>query len=203
VVIPLRVPIGEMPRVMLWDNGTDEHDAPVQVAWWEATRAKHGGRDRVPVVVSSDGKMYVFNSRGSYVGAVEKPASLDAPGPYVPEFWPFTLPAGTPAAPWLFADTARSASVILASVDGVLGLTDGASPSSTASAWRIAYGFLLLGYYPPMGLAIARTAESFAVGVEAVGDRAARRIKRAILARLALERRELRFKADDIEGSWR
>ena len=203
MVTALRVPISETPRVMLWENGTDEHDAPVRVSWWEATRAKHGGRDRVPVVVSSDGKMYVFNSRGAYVGAVEKPASFDAPGPYSPQFWPYALPAGTPVAPWLEADTVRPASVIMASVDGMLGLTDGASPSSAASAWRIAYGFLLLGYHPPMGLAIPRTAEAFALGVEEVGDRAARRIKRAILARLALERRELRFQADDIERTWR
>lgn len=199
----LRVPISESPRVMLWDNGTDEHDTPARIGWWQATRARHGGRDRVPVVVSFDGKMYVFNSRLIYVGMVEKPVSLDAPGPFSPKFWPYTLPAGEPSAPWLEADTVRPASVILASVDGVLGLTDGPSHSSAAEAWRIAYGFLLLGYYPPMGLAIPRTAVSFALGVEEVGDRAARRIKRAILARLALERRELRVQADDIERVWR
>jgi hypothetical protein len=199
----LRVPFAEAPRVMLWDNGTDEHNSPVEVSWWEATRAKHGGRDNVPVVISSNSKMYAFNSRGAYVGVVKKPASFDAPGPYAPEFWPYTLPAGRLYMPWLKADTVRPASVILACVDGVLGLTDGASPSSTASAWRIAYGFLLLGYYPPMGLGIAASGAAFKVGVDEVGDRAARRIKRAILGRLALERRHLRQRAEDIERNWR
>jgi hypothetical protein len=201
-VIPYRLPLAEQPRVMRWDAGTDEHGTPGAIAWWESTRIVHGGRQNTPVVQASNGYAYVFNTRGSYIGAVEASGGWRG-GLGAPEFWRLERPGGDEFAHWLDAEAIRSSGCILAQVDGVTGVVARADHDTADRPWRVAYACVLLGFYPPMGLDLPPTAETFLTGVQVVGDRPARRIKRAILSRLALERRSLRERAELIEGNWR
>lgn len=195
-----RLPLAEQPRGMHWDTSTDEHDAPATVAWWEATRAVHGGRQNTPVVQASNGYMYVFNSRGSYVGAVEHEPYRGGIGAF--EFWQLERPGGDQYALWFEASHIRPSGCVLAQVDGVTGVVDTAARPDGRS-WRVAYACILLGFYPPMGLDLPATNHAFVEGVGEAGDRAARRIKRAVLSRLALERRVHRERAELIESNWR
>jgi hypothetical protein len=199
-VSDLHVPMLEVPRGMIWENGTDEYDTTVDIGWWQPTTAQHGGRPNAPVVISSNGQMYVFNSRDQYVGAVERPLG-GAWGPSALEFWQLRIEQS--AELWPFAQMIRPARCVLARVDGTLGVTDGPANDLADRAWRVAYACLLLGYYPPMGLPLGGSPEVFAMGQMTIGDRAARRVKRALLARLALERRLLRDRAEEIETHWR
>jgi hypothetical protein len=200
-VTTYRLPLAEQPRGMHWDTATDEHDAPASVAWWEATRAVHGGRQNTPVVQASNGYMYVFNSRGSYVGAVEHGPYRGGIGAF--EFWQLERPAGDQYALWVEANRIRPAGCVLARVDGVIGVVDRATVDQRGRSWRVAYACILLGFYPPMALDLPATSRAFDGGVEEVGERAARRIKRALLSRLARERRVHRERAELIERNWR
>lgn len=196
----LQVPIQETPRGIIWESGIDEYDTVADIAWWHPTHIHHGGRSSASVVVSSvKGQVYVFNAESEYVGATERQIE-GAFGPSAFEFWP--LRRNNSFHPWLLAQEIRPSRCILARVDGILGVTDG-DEAVTGRAWRVAYACLLLGYYPPMGLPWSATPECFRTGQNTLGDRSARRVKRVILARLAMERRVLRERIDEIEGTWR
>lgn len=200
MVTDLHVPISEFPRAIQWANGTDEYDTIVEFTWWHATTTTHGGRTDAPVVVSSSkGQVYVFNTKDQLVGAVEK--QVEGVGPTVPEFWPLRVEANTDL--WPFAQVLRPARCVLARVDGILGITDGPGRSTWGRPWRIAYACLLLDYFPPLGLLLPATVETFRIGQQEVGDRPARRVKRTVLARLTRERQALRNRAREIERLWR
>lgn len=201
-MIPYSKPLSERPRGMHWDTATDEHDAPCEVAWWEATKIVHGGRKNTPVVQANNGYTYVFNTRGSYIGAVEvKEPWRGNLGAF--EFWPLERHGGDQYALWIEANGIRSSRCILAMVDGVIGVVDSLAEGTAGRPWRVAHACVLLGFFPPMGLELPATNEVFIEGVGEVGDRAARRVKRAILSRLALERRSHRERAELIELTWR
>jgi len=208
-VSELGTPLSDEPLRIDWGQGTDGEGMPVDISWWAPTTAAHGGRRNTRVVIASNGYMYTFNSRGSYTGTVSVRESWRS-NLGGSEFWPLTRRTLTVGL-WLDADRIRPSRTILAMANGMLGVTDRTDSDQRGRSWRVAHACLLLGFSPPLGLDFGDIATAFAEGVGECGDRAARRIKRALLSRLAIERRarraeaerEVRQRAETIERCWR
>lgn len=201
------VPADDRPRYLLWDAGTDTDQAPAEVRWWLPTRVHYGGQE-MRVVVDSKGEMSVFPH-----GSGDKIATTAAP--YVPrqphgeEFWPL---AGGPSAPSfgplitepaVYSHRLRDTGWMMCLVDDELGLAMSIPPDDHDSMmWRLASAFTLLGFYPPLGIEFRGAAEEFANGIDTLGERAARKVKRALIDRLAHDRRSLRDLSTKIETHW-
>lgn len=193
-------PADDRPRFVDWNAGTDDTGLPIELRWWLPTVVPHGGRDAT-VVIDSKGEMAIFHDK-ERAGTVAAPYSPHAP--YGDDFWPVVshpseaLPG--PALSHLVRDTGW----MVAQVGDEIGLASSSqSGSADAMLWRLALAFVQLGFYPPLGLDWEGWEAEFRTGVATVGDRDARRIKRALLGRLTHDRRQLRQAADRIETYWR
>lgn len=181
-----------------WVAQEDEHGNPVKGSWWSATITQWGGR-QTDVVVASAGEMYVFNRHGHMIGAAEATVH---PEPGAEVFWPLAE-ADSEAPPYQLAYTLRGTGLMVADVDGIVGLTlqEGvASGTHGAWAWRVALGHVLLGYYPYVPAPI--TPEEWEIGVGEIGEAAARRVKRALLIRTADQGRALRQRSAALSAHW-
>jgi hypothetical protein len=179
------------PVWLLWQEQKDGHDNPVKAVWWSSAVLPWGGR-QANVVVASAGEMYVFDRHGKMVGSAESPVK---PEPGMNVFWPL-MKAGYKAyeaAPYQMAYQLRDTGLMIADVNGVLGLTLLEGAASGAWHWRVMLGHVLLGFYPPMPDVIL--AEEWKVGVGEIGEASARRVKRALIQHLGAMGRRLRAQA--------
>jgi hypothetical protein len=200
------VPEDDRPQFVDWEAGTVHGGTmPIVTTWWIPAVVTYGGRD-AQVVISSKGDMSIFHGR-QQVGTAAAPYSPHEPTGE--DFWPvvdwpsMTLRTtlGEPAAiAHLLRDTGWTACV----VDNQLGLASSITPDGEAPMmWRLGLAYTLLGYFPPLGLGFEGDQSEFRQGVEALGERDARRVKRALIERLNHDRRSMRDLADKIEANWR
>jgi len=187
-------PADDRPRMIEWEAGTDMDSVPVSISWWQPATIAYGGRDNATVVIDSKGEMSVFHGL-SQVGAA--PAPYPAQGPTWPEFWPL----GMVADPAAWSHRIRDTGCMIAMVDNLYGLAM-TEEFTEHIRWKLASAFTLLKFYPPLGLGFDGTEVEFEDGVQVLEERAARRVKRALLERLAAERRVLRGVSDRIEAHW-
>jgi hypothetical protein len=195
------IPDDDRPRYVDWEAGTDGGDGPADVQGWRPATVSGGGRN-AEVVIDSKDEMFVFHGR-EQVGTA--PAPYRAQGPAVFEFWPLdeTLEHLDTAAS--IAHMVRDTGWMLVCVNGVFGLAaaDEGSADARTPMWRLALAYVVLGFYPPLGLGFTGVPAEFKTGRTLLGERSARRVKRALLDRMMAERRELRALSDKIEAHWR
>jgi hypothetical protein len=187
------------PEDLDWPAKTNAWGESVKVAWWVPAQQHWGGR-LADVVISAAGEMYVFDRHGMLSGSAE---AGSVPEPGMPTFWRLAEADTMPGAPFAMAHTLRGTGVIVAEVDGILGitLTEGAVQGTHGSwGWRVALGHVLLGFYPPLPGTV--TPEEWKVGVGEIGEAAARRVKRALLQRTAAMGRALRKRSADLTANW-
>jgi hypothetical protein len=200
------VPADDRPEFVDWEAGTVHGGTlPIVTTWWVPAHVQHGGRDAT-VVISSKGEMAIFHGRDQ-VGTAAAPYSPHEPTGE--DFWPITdhpsaalvETRGDPAAiSHLLRDTGWMACV----VDDQLGLASSIPPDGDAAMlWRLGLAYTMLGFYPPLGLGFNGDQAEFKRGVDTIGERDARRVKRALIDRLNHDRRTMRDLADKIEANWR
>jgi hypothetical protein len=200
------VPVDDRPRYMDWTAGTDADQAIATMRWWlPAHLDNYGGRDTL-VVIDSKGEMAVFHGKDQ-VGSAAAPYSPHQP--HGDEFWPLvslSAPSLGPLIedPAVYSHRLRDTGWMMCRVDDELGLAASIQSDDQASmSWRLAHAFVLLGFYPPLGIEFTGAADEFGHGAAVVGERPARRVKRALIERLHHDRRELRGLSDRIESNWR
>lgn len=190
------IPADDRPQYVTW-TGPDWESATPGERWWLPAVVVHGGRD-ADVVIDSRGEMSIFHGKDR-AGTAAAPYSPHAP--HGEEFWPLSEKLPDPAAAsHQLSDTGW----MVAQVDGEYGLAMSVQVDTVeAMRWRMALAFTLLGFYPPLGAEFEGTAAEFRTGVDTVGERSARRVKRALIERLQHDRRVLRGLSDKIEANWR
>lgn len=195
-----QIPSDEHPRYQDWD------DRAVSIAWWQPAVLPYGGRD-AEVVISNRDAMVVF--RGKDLIATTTAAPYAGIGPVSGEFWHLVdqshpgvtaLPDGLSLPEG--AHRIRDTGWLVSLVDKEIGLAPGTTDAmSDEGLWQLAHAFVLLDYFPPLGISWEEV--KFETGVRVLGDRAARRVKRALVIRLARERQILRQLSSQIDASWR
>lgn len=198
------IPADDRPRMIEWEAGTDVDDVPADIQWWQPANVDYGGRVNASVVIDSKGEMAVFNGSSTTIAGMA-PAPYAARGPVDPPFWPLGDALDQlDLVPAAMSHLIRRTGYMVASVNDVLGLTahDGAGRWET-QRWKLGDACTSLKVYPPLRLGLEGTPEEFAAGVECLGERVARRVKRAFLDRLAEERRAMRSLSDRVEAHWR
>jgi hypothetical protein len=197
------VPSDDRPRWIDWQAGTDDTQAPIELRWWIPANVEYGGR-YAQVVIDSKGEMAVFHGRHR---AGVHPAPYEPHAPHSEEFWPLVAPDTRESVlddPATHAHRLRDTGWTVAMVDGELGLAMAVPPDGPESMlWRLAHACTLLGFYPPLGLGFTGERREFEVGMDTLEERAARRVKRALIERLTHDRRQLRELSDKIETNWR
>lgn len=201
------IPADDRPQFVDWEAGMVIGDSiPVEIRWWLPAVVPHGGRE-APVVIDSNGDMHVFHGRQPHeVGMA--PAPYSPHSPHDDAFWPLcgfpsealTAQLGEPAQ---IAHRLRDTGWTVAVVDHQLGLVASIPPDGDEPMlWRLAQACTLLGFFPPLGIGFRGDASEFKVGVETLDERPARTVKRAVINRLAHDRRGLRDLSDRIEENW-
>jgi hypothetical protein len=199
------VPADDRPRFLLWDAGTDADQAPTEIRWWLPAKVHYGGQE-MPVVVDSKGEMSVFPHSGG--GKIATTAA-----PYVPhqplgeDFWPmcaYPQEAAHPGDPAEVSHLLRDTGWMACRVDNELGLATfvKADGEDWVTLWRLAYAFTLMGFYPPLGIGFEGVPDEFRRGVDTLGERGARKVKRALIDRLTHDRRSMRDLSTRIETHW-
>lgn len=202
------IPADDRPRFIDWDAGLADQ-VPAEIRWWLPAIVHHGGRDAT-VVIDSKGEMTIMHGKDR-VGAAAAPYSPHAP--HGEDFWPLAqhapggvdrMPGEPPMAEAEMSHKLRDTGWMVAQVDDELGLalsvpSDGDAPM----AWRLALAYTILGFYPPLGIEFRGDAAEFETGVDTIGERAARRVKRAMIERANHDRKTLRNLSDKIEANWR
>ena len=201
-----RVPAEERAKLITWGAGTDASGRADKLAWWRPAVVEYGGRDDATVVIDSAGWMTVFHGT-AVAGTAEAPYA--ATHPPEPEFFAlgnatvlehFPSPGRSPAA---VSHMIRDTGWMVAQVDDQLGLVSAQQAFTWATRWDLAVAMTSIGYFPPLDLGWSGDAGEWRDAVERIGDRAARRVKRALVDRLAEERRALRSLSTRIEAHWR
>jgi hypothetical protein len=194
------IPADDRPRFIDWDAGLADQ-VPAEIRWWLPAIVHHGGRDAT-VVIDSKGEMTIMHGKDR-VGAAAAPYSPHAP--HGEDFWPLArFPQPDWHDPATLSHKLRDTGWMVAQVDDELGLalsvpSDGDAPM----AWRLALAYTILGFYPPLGIEFRGDAAEFETGVDTIGERAARRVKRAMIERANHDRKTLRNLSDKIEANWR
>lgn len=207
VAVAYAVPTDDRPRYVEWAAGTDGGlREPLQTRWWlPAHLDNYGGRDAL-VVIDSKGEMAVFHGQDR-IGTASAPYAPHAP--HGEDFWPLvgypsaalTAAVGDPAT---VSHRLRDTGWMAAQVDDELGLAAAIQPDGgDPMMWRLAHACTLLGFYPPLGIEFEGEGSEFRTGVDTIGERAARKVKRALMERVAHDRRGLRDLSDRIETNWR
>jgi hypothetical protein len=198
---PYAVPEDDRPRFVDWAAGTDDDRMPVELRWWVPATVHHGGRD-ARVVIDSKGEMTIFHGR-ERTGTAAAPYSPSPP--QQEDFWPLAgYPAGQLPEPAELSHRIRDTGWMVCLVDAEIGLAAGrTSDDGPAMLWRLAHACVLLGFYPPMGIEFEGWANEFTLGINTIGERPARQVKRAIMARVAHDRRLLSELGNRIDTYWR
>lgn len=195
-------PDDDRPHYVDWENGTDSDEGPVTVQWWRPAVVPYGGRD-AEVVIDSKGEMAVFHVNDQ-VGTAPAPLRPKAPAEF--EFWLLNSALDHLGEPASVAHKIRDTGWMLVCVNGAFGLAeaDRALPTVPATGmWQLALAYIVLGFYPPLGVGFEGTPVEFETGRRLLGERSARRVKRALLDRMMMQRRALRGVSDRIEAHWR
>lgn len=195
------VPADDRPRYLLWDAATDADQAPAEIRWWLPAKVHYGGQE-MPVVVDSKGEMSVFpHGSGSLIATTA--------APYVPhqplgeDFWPMcSWPQEDWHHPATISNLLRDTGWMACRVDNELGLAAAESNGEAPMLWRLAHAFTLMGFYPPLGIGFEGNADEFRRGVATLGERGARKVKRALIDRLTHDRRSMRDLSTRIETFW-
>ncbi len=195
------IPADDRPQLVDWEAGTHIDGTATAAVWWLPTRLHHGGRDAL-VVISTKGEMTVFHDR-EQVGTSAAPSLPHAPAG--DEFWPL---ASYPQPDWhdpaTLSHRLRDTGWMVCAVDDQLGLAASIpSDGESRMLWRLGFACTLLGFFPPLGIGFEGAASEFRRGVETLGERDARRVKRSLIERLNHERKAMRDLSDKIEANWR
>jgi hypothetical protein len=196
------LPADDRPRFLLWDAGTDADQAPAEIRWWLPARVHYGGQE-MPVVVDSKGEMSVFpRVDGGPIATTAAP--YEPHQPHGEDFWALcSYPQEDWHNPAQISHRLRDTGWMACLVDEELGLARAAQlPGGTAALWRLAHAFTLLGFYPPLGIGFEGDPGEFQQGMETLGERGARKVKRSLIDRLQSDRRTLRDLSTRIETHW-
>jgi hypothetical protein len=188
------VPADDRPHYVDWDAFDVE-----PLYWWAPTTAHHGGMEAT-VVIDETGQMHVFHGRDR-VGVAPAPRDRTSTRPG-PDFWPVAVKLGDE--PARLSHLLRDTGWMLCRDGDEFGLAAAIPEDHPDSmTWRLCEAFVTLGFFPPLGAGFTGEQAEFVTGMDAIGERAARRVKRALMDRLTHDRRELRALSDRIEATWR